>query len=414
MNLVKLSAISAVLMGSVVASPAVFAHASYIISGNGTSSPQWLNGVPTLGVEAQNPAVGANIPTIGFAGIHGATTSNARVIETGVYGSSANVGASALGGLFGNATTYNTTPGVTNAVTGGNTGGSITPGQGNTYLGQLYNFNTAPGGSKNPNSLYFAPTLAAVDVAQGSLTAANLTAINGGNNSAIYNPGAANTGMYNANGFNSGLLYENPYVGSGSTYVAANGTTPASLGSAPNGELNIIASTGAQFLNVAIAADANVSASNFLTTGASEGSNSGQDKLTYAIYEGIATGPGLQGLTLLGTGEASGVGKEVDFSIALTGSYLNGPQSGGEFTLVVGDDSNGVVSAANFDQYVKVGFFETGNSTTLTTNGSGSYATVYNEKGTNPSAVPVPGAVWLFGSALAGFAGFGRRKAVKA
>jgi hypothetical protein len=29
-----------------------------------------------------------------------------------------------------------------------------------------------------------------------------------------------------------------------------------------------------------------------------------------------------------------------------------------------------------------------------------------------PSAVPVPGAVWLFGSALLGFAGFGRRKSV--
>jgi hypothetical protein len=28
----------------------------------------------------------------------------------------------------------------------------------------------------------------------------------------------------------------------------------------------------------------------------------------------------------------------------------------------------------------------------------------------NPSAVPVPGAVWLFGSAIAAFAGFGRRK----
>lgn len=31
---------------------------------------------------------------------------------------------------------------------------------------------------------------------------------------------------------------------------------------------------------------------------------------------------------------------------------------------------------------------------------------------TDPSAVPLPGAVWLFGSAIAGFAGFGRRKSV--
>ena len=30
----------------------------------------------------------------------------------------------------------------------------------------------------------------------------------------------------------------------------------------------------------------------------------------------------------------------------------------------------------------------------------------------NPSAVPVPGEVWLFGSALLGFAGFGRKKSI--
>ena len=30
----------------------------------------------------------------------------------------------------------------------------------------------------------------------------------------------------------------------------------------------------------------------------------------------------------------------------------------------------------------------------------------------NLSAVPVPGAVWLFGSALLGFAGFGRKKSI--
>jgi len=31
-----------------------------------------------------------------------------------------------------------------------------------------------------------------------------------------------------------------------------------------------------------------------------------------------------------------------------------------------------------------------------------------------PSAVPIPAAVWLFGSALAGFIGFNRRKQVTA
>jgi hypothetical protein len=421
----KLSAVTAVVLGSAVASPAVFAHASYVLNGGAggdsnslSSTLEWLNGVPSPGVESQDSSAGANMPIAGFAGIHGATTSNNRVMETGVYGPKTGTGAvttAQLGGLFGN-----------NPVGGT---GQITPGQGNTLLGQLYTYNQSNTPYTNNPSVSVTNGGTGFSVSQGSLTASNLSDINSGNNTSIYNPTAAGAGSYNSNGFNTGLLYEQPYAGSGSTATNPYGGNPsATLGSQPNGEEYIIQTTGAQYLNVAIAAD------NFAVTGVNNintaaGQTAQNDLLTYAIYQGDPTGPGLQGLTLLGTGEASSLGGEVDFSIHLTGSYLNNaPQTGGDFTLVVGDASQSTnstaanyVAASNFDPYVKVGLWETGTgltstgATVATANSGGAFSTLYQEQGTLPtSSVPVPGAVWLFGSAMAGFAGFGRRKQVSA
>jgi hypothetical protein len=417
MKLMKLSAMSAVILGTVAASPAVHAHASYILNG-GTSSQQWLNGAPNYGSETQDPTVGANMPIRGFSGDHGATTSNNRVLETGVYGASTVATTAALGGTFGNYTTNNGQSGT------GLSSGNITPGQGNTLLGQLYNYNTAGVTSKNPTGATIAPTtIGAVSVAQGSWST-NLSADPATNASLnIYNSSTST--------FNSGLLYEQPYAGSGSTYTnAANSVTNSvttsivstSVGSAPNGEEYIIQNTGATYLNVAISADHNVGASNFLTTGASAGSNTGTSDISYAIYQGEPTGPGLQGLTYLGSGVA-GVGNEADFSVNLAGYYTNNEaQTAGAFVVIVGDASQSTnsslanyIAANNFDPYVKLGIFESGTgidnvtgAAVATSNLNGAYATVYSEQGTAP--VPVPGAVWLFGSALAGFVGFGRRK----
>ena len=368
MKLKKILATGSVVLASLAASPAVFAHASFSISGT-AQSPVWLNGVPAIGVEFPNPGP---IPTSGFTGIHGATASNNRIIETGVYNTA-----------------------ETNAQMGGSWHGVATAYK-NTLLGQLAGFNataTTPlpynggvmasqAGSQGYNE--------AVAVAQGSGL------------SAFYNS-ATNT-------YNNGDFVINPYAGSGST--AKN----------PDGEQNIIYNTGAQYLNVSIAAD------NYAVTGTTTaGVNSGTNELTYSIYQGLATGPGLQGLVLLGTGTATAPGQELDFSIALQGKYLNGLTSGGEFTLVVGDVSQSTdptaanyIAAGNYDQYIKIAEWETGTAPDgvksantlagLMTNTN----MIYSEQGTLPTAatapVPVPGAVWLFGSALAGFLGFGRRK----
>ncbi len=463
MNLMKLSAVSAVLLGSIAASPAVFAHASYVLNGGstgvittgtgtgttgapgtgvlGNTNLQWINGSPNYGDETSDPSTGANIPIRGFAGIHGATTSNNRVIMTGVYGgTTANaalgtpaVTAAMLGGNFGNYTTYNGQSGAGNSV------GQITPGAGNTLLGQLYTFNTSTDlTTKNPGNLAATvnpSTVGSVSVSQGSW---NTNVVGTGSAAAA----AAASTIYNGttNTFNTGLLYEQPYAGSGSTYTNnGSGTTtnsnltPGAAGPIVNGEEYIIQSTGAQFLNVAIAADHTVGTSNFNpANGLNDYSSlsTGTSDISWALYQGSPTGPGLAGLAFLGSGIA-GVGNEADFSVALTGSILAGmgQQTGGAFTLVVGDASQSTnsalanyVAASNYDPYVKIGLFEGGtgisteNNTTAavaTPNPNGSYATLYQEQGT-PAAVPVPGAVWLFGSAMAGFAGFGRRKAVKA
>lgn len=373
MNYMKLFAASAAFLGA-LASSAVHAHASFTIGG-AAGAPDFINGDPVSGVEYPAYQSNINIPSIAFAGIHGATASNNRIIETGVYNSAANVSNTQLGGSF----------------------NGIATSTKNTLLGQLYTYNTAA--TADPNNATVSPTYAY----NGGT---NQLASGGYNESVAVTQGSWGNGVssiYNSanNTFNQGNLYINPYAGSGST------------ASSPNGEYNIIQSTGAQYLNVSIAAD------NYAVTGTpTAGVNAGTNELAYAIYQGVATGPGLQGLVLLGSGTASAPGAEIDFSVHMTGSYLNGPVSGGEFTLVVGDASQSTnstlsnyVAASSFDPYVKIGLWETGAGSANTIAGlQTNSGTIYQEQGTNPSAVPVPGAVWLFGSALAGFAGFGRRK----
>jgi hypothetical protein len=347
MNILKFFTASLTVLCALAASPTVFAHASFTI-GATAGAPVWIGGVPTVGVEFPNTGPNINIPSIAFAGVHGATASNNRIIETGILSTSPTD--AQLGGSFnGIATTYK-----------------------NTLLGQLANYNV----SHPPLT-----TTESVSVQQGSML---------GGVSSIYNA-ATNT-------FNQGDLYINPYAGSSTAGPAT-----------ANGEYNIIQSTHAQYLNVSIAAD------NYAVTGNYQ---PGINDLSYAVYQGVATGPGLQGLTLLGSGTASAPGAEIDFSIALTGSYLNGPSSGGQFTLVVGDasqsaDSNlaNYIAASNYDPYIKIGFWETGAGSANTLAGlQTNMNMIYHEQGINPSAVPLPGAVWLFGSAIAGLIGFGRRK----
>lgn len=97
-------------------------------------------------------------------------------------------------------------------------------------------------------------------------------------------------------------------------------------------------------------------------------SGAGSDR--HATYVNNANNPlGTSGLTLL-----AAVANDGDGSV----TYDFGPLAVGKYSLFIGGDDFGA--------------------------GAGKYTV-------SMSAVPVPGAVWLFGSALAGLIGFGRRKA---
>jgi hypothetical protein len=124
----------------------------------------------------------------------------------------------------------------------------------------------------------------------------------------------------------------------------------------------------------------------------------GAGQLAFSLYQGWATGPGLTGLNLLYTGLASAVGQNLGVTVALTGNSLNGAGAAGEYTVVVGDLSTAETNST-FDGHYRLAL-------TASTTATAGYSVV--------SAVPVPGAVWLFGSALAGFIGFGPRKATVA
>ena len=119
----------------------------------------------------------------------------------------------------------------------------------------------------------------------------------------------------------------------------------------------------------------------------------GSNQLGFSLYQGWAKGPGLTGMNLLYTGTATSVGQDLGVSLALTGNNINGDATAGEYTIVVGDQSTG----SGFDGHYRIGF-------EVNPTATAGYSIV--------SAVPVPGAVWLFGSAIAGLIGFGRRKQI--
>ena len=319
MKLIKLFAASLAILGALALSPLVQAHATYSI-GDTAGSPVWLNGV------AWTPPADANIPTLGYIGIHGLTASNKRVVQTGIYDSAANIAATASGA------------GTTAAELLGGVYAGITPTQGNSYLGQLYNYNAKPANLGSQLT-----TTKSISVTQNSWAG----------------------GVYDSNSdaFNTGLLYGNIHASTGSG----------------NPEQNLI-TAGANYLNITVGDD------NLF---------SGNNQLAFSIYQGFTTGHGLSGLNYLGSVLADTIGQNIGLSVALTGNSLNGPGTSGEYTIVVGDQSG---SSTGFDGHIKLGV--EASATALYVN--------------QVAAVPVPGAVWLFGSALAGFIGFGRRKLVAA
>jgi hypothetical protein len=299
MSLIKITAASMAILGMFAATPAVQAHASLNAGGTG-ANPAWTNGAIADWLPAD-----ATLSSIGYLGIHSLT--NARVIQTGLYDSSAN---------------------ATNAALGGSLAG-VTSKQGDTLLGQVYNYNSANPGTPLPTDV----------------------AISTGANSWAGGVSDANTGL-------------------------SWGNIHASSGSTGNPELNAmnLLSNAFHYLNVSVGDDLS-------------DIGLGSQQLAFSIYQGWATGPGLQGLNLLTTQLASAAGQDLGVTIALTGNSLNGAGAAGEYTIVVGDQS-GVGGKYRL---------------ALQASNTAGYSTVV-------SAVPVPGAVWLFGSALAGLLGYGRRK----
>ena len=109
-------------------------------------------------------------------------------------------------------------------------------------------------------------------------------------------------------------------------------------------------------------------------------------------------------------GAAGSVSLNSDFTLGLerTGTTLNGFIDGVSI-FSVSDLGGQAVSALNI-----LNFFEDDNATGQREAfmGSADFIRIHNDSSTftAPSAVPVPAAVWLFGTALIGLVGFGRRK----
>lgn len=146
----------------------------------------------------------------------------------------------------------------------------------------------------------------------------------------------------------------------------------ASAGTTGNLESNLIA-TGANYLNITLEDDT---------------SDAGSQQLALSLFGGWNQGPGLTGLTALTTQLATAPGGTIGLSLQLFGLDFNGAGTAGEYTIAIGDQSG------------------VGGKYKLTLNTS-----------TNPlyasnvvQAVPVPAAIWLFGSALAGMGVIGRRR----
>jgi hypothetical protein len=302
MKHINLLTASLTILGTLIASPAVQAHASLNAGGTG-ANPVWTNGAITPWLPND-----ATVSSIGYLGIH--SISNKRVIQTGVYG-----------------TAYNATTnpgGVTTANLGGTFGGA-TPVVGDSLLGQTYKYNN---NAANPTDLA-------------------LTSISTGANS--WAAGVSDT--------NTGLSFGNMHVSSGTG----------------NPEGNLMPTVN--YLNITVGDDPLFA---------------GIGQLAFSLYQGWAQGPGLLGMNLLGTVTASSIGQDIGLSLALSGLTRNAPGTEGEYTIVVGDQS------AVGGQYRMA----------LEASLTNRYSNIVTA-----SAVPVPGAIWLFGSALVGLVGYGRRKA---
>ncbi len=171
--------------------------------------------------------------------------------------------------------------------------------------------------------------------------------------------------------WNNGVSASNTGLSSGSPHFSSGSGNP---------ELNLLnaASGGTKYINITVGDDPLFA---------------GTNQLAFRLYQGWGD---LNSLIPLYTGVAAAAGQDLGVTLELTGRFASyqTAANAGEYTLVFGDVSN-PSNVANYDGHYRY---------VLDISGTAAYSTIV-------SAVPVPGAVWLFGSAIAGFIGFGRRKA---
>ncbi len=94
-----------------------------------------------------------------------------------------------------------------------------------------------------------------------------------------------------------------------------------------------------------------------------------------------------------------------EFGTGATEALNNVLLGAGQYTLLVG--------GAAFPQFERRGYNADGTPILVEING-GTYGVIANLSSRVAAPVPVPAAVWLFGSALVGFVGLGRRKSLVA
>ena len=382
MKKLSVLALTSIFLGSLGAAPEVFAHATFNVGGYGNITPTGgNNGLPggTSGGNAiaqtlsgatpvwTNGSTGflpptATQPSIGYLGIH--SLNNTRQIQTGTYNATlatnlptntadpvvnaANAATNAANAAT-NLANFGSTTGSSGAIGNPSTFNTVTASGGDSLLGQVWNYNNRVNATNS-----------GTNAASQWLDAAHTT----------LNPNYQNylpTDVQLAVGANSwagGISADNTGLDFGNVHASAG---------SPSNEVGLMA-LGVNYLNFTLSDDT------------SDGL--GAQQLAFSIYGGWVDGPGLSGLTLLTTQLAANPGDTLGVTLQLFGHDFGAPGTNGEYTVVVGDQGN------------------IGGRYKLSLNASSTAMYANNIV----QAVPIPAAVWLFGSALAGMGIIGRRK----
>lgn len=132
----------------------------------------------------------------------------------------------------------------------------------------------------------------------------------------------------------------------------------------------------------------------------------GTNTTPYSAFLGL--GAGVNTLT-----NSSGVTGSISYITHVNDSNVNGvTETLSDYLLAAGSYTI-LVGGASYPQFERRGYNADGTPNYVSING-GTYGVIASLSSRVAAPVPVPAAVWLFGSALVGFVGLGRRKALAA